>query len=82
MRAQDEIAAAIQGEGCLGRSAPDEPVFILVARDRTASKTVRFWAQAAKDAGCQNEEKIAEAMRLATQMDDWRERHGGGKVPD
>jgi hypothetical protein len=78
----DEVAALKRGEGCLGKSADDEPVFVLVARDRTSSKTVRQWVQNARDAGCQNEEKLDEALRLAVQMDQWREAHGGGKVPD
>jgi hypothetical protein len=79
---QSELDAAAKGEGCLGRSQDDEPIFILVARDRTSSKTVRQWVQNAKDAGCTNEAKLEEALALAFEMDKWREAHGGGKVPD
>jgi len=28
----DELNAAVVGEGCLGKAAPDEPVFILPHR--------------------------------------------------
>lgn len=58
----DAVKALAKGEGCLGRSQDDEPVFILVARDRTSSKTVRQWVQNARDAGCANETKLSEAL--------------------
>lgn len=77
-----ELELNEMGEGCLGRSADDEPIFILCARDRSSSKTVRQWVQNAKDAGCTNEAKLEEALQLATDMDVWRAAHGGGKVPD
>lgn len=67
---------------CLGKAAMDEPVFILRAQDRTSSKTVRQWVQNAKDAGCTNIPKLEEALEWALAAQDWREAHGGGKVPD
>jgi hypothetical protein len=39
-----ELEAANRGEGCLGKSQDDEPVFVLVARDRLAANAVRLWA--------------------------------------
>lgn len=80
MRKVDELSGANQS--VLARTAADEPVFILVARDRTSSKTVRQWVQNAKDAGCQNQEKLDEALAWAVAADQWRAAHGGGKVPD
>lgn len=48
----------------------DEPVFLLRAQDRVAAKTVRFWAQAHKDAG--GNHTIAQlAMDHAVLMDRW-----------
>jgi hypothetical protein len=78
----EELEAAARGEGCLGRSADDEPIFVLCARDRAASETVRQWAANAASAGCKNTDKLNEALRQASLMDDWRARMGGGKVPD
>jgi len=77
-----ELELNAKGEGCLGRTADDEPIFILCARDRTSSKTVRQWVQNAKDAGCTNEAKLEEALKWAHEAGEWRETHGGGKVPD
>lgn len=89
----DELAAMARGEGCLAKSADDEPIFILCARDIFAARAVREWADelernAARlplDAGgltAGRQEKIAEARRLALQMDRWRAAHDGGKIPD
>ncbi len=39
-----ELESLAKGEGCLGKSADDEPVFILVARDMYAAEAVRHWA--------------------------------------
>jgi hypothetical protein len=75
------IAAALSGAGCLGRSKADEPVFVLCARDKAASMTVRDWATLAERLGAKPA-KTAEARELADRMEAWRERHGGGKIPD
>lgn len=75
------IAAALNGVGCLGRSQADEPVFVLCARDKAASMTVRDWASLAEKLGAKPE-KTVEARAMADRMEEWRERHGGGKVPD
>ena len=37
-----ELEAASHGEGCLGKSQDDEPVFVLVARDLTAPRAVEL----------------------------------------
>ena len=75
------IAAALSGAGCLGRSAADEPVFVLCARDRVASMVVRDWVEMARRIGAKPE-KLKDAAALADRMEEWRERHGGGKIPD
>lgn len=89
MTKAEELEAAVNGRGCLGRSADDEPVFILVGRDRLAASIVRTWAHqfwnARVNAGtldARAQSKYDEALALATRMDAWREAHDGGKVPD
>ena len=69
------------GEGTLGRTRPDEPIFILCGRDRCAPKTIRQWVENARNMGCQNEEKLADAMQLAVTMERWQAENFG-KVPD
>ena len=75
------LAAAARGEGCLGRSQDDEPVFIICARDRVSSKTVHYWAIEAESIGAPPV-KVERAIEDAQQMERWRETHGGGKIPD
>lgn len=75
------ILSAMSGNGCLGRSQADEPVFVLCARDRAASMAVRDWADLAEKLGA-SKVKVLGAKDLADRMAQWRERHGGGKVPD
>lgn len=89
MTKQETIGMAAHGKGCLGKSADDEPVFVLVARDVLAPKFVRSWAdhvtQLAREAGTLTDAlqaKIAEALRVADEMVTWQHRHGGGKLPD
>lgn len=84
MTKKETLDAAARGEGCLGRSQDDEPVFVLVARDKMAADVVVKWASDAMRFGGlkANDPKIVSAMELAAEMDAWREAHGGGKVPD
>lgn len=88
-----ELAAMALGEGCLAKSADDEPIFILCARDVLAAGQVREWADRLEsvaanrpidDGGLDGKRKakIAEARALAVAMDQWRYSHGGGKIPD
>ena len=85
MTKAEEVAALEAGRGCLGKSADDEPVFILVARDKFAARLVREWAdwvehEAAVTAQLTaiRREKIADARRLAMRMDQWSTK----KLPD
>lgn len=75
------MTEALSGRGCLGRSQPDEPVFVLCARDRAASMIVREWAQLVDKMGG-SEAKTFDARRIADDMERWRSAHGGGKLPD
>lgn len=81
MTRDEEIQAFMSGEGPLAHSQGDEPVFVLVARDRVSAIVVRTWSTLARWLGAPSV-KTDEALALADQMDAWREAHGGGKVPD
>jgi hypothetical protein len=79
----EELVKLDSSDGCLGRSQDDEPVFILVARDRAAAATVRDWVHRAITLGTPADSpKITEALAIAAQMETWRQNHGNGKVPD
>lgn len=89
MTKQNELAANARGEGCLGRSEENEPVFILVGRDRLAAAVVRVWAgmfRAVRVAlgsyDKRAQSKYLDAIALADDMDLWRATHDNGKIPD
>jgi hypothetical protein len=58
---------------CYENAEPDEPMFILLARDPRAPVLVRLWASMAMDEGDENQAKIAEAFTCAKNMVLWRE---------
>lgn len=58
---------------CLGRAAPDEPVFLLRANDPLFAPTIRLWAAMAQGGNLHEPEKIAMAMNEAAEGWKWRE---------
>lgn len=56
---------------CLGNAEDDEPVFILLGRDRAAADTVRYWAQRRIELGLNSarDEQIIEAGDCAAAID-------------
>jgi G3E family GTPase len=54
---------------CLNKAAPDEPIFVLRAKDPAAPQTIRLWA--AMSASQHEPEKIEGALQLADEMDEW-----------
>lgn len=79
MTKKEELEAALKGDGCLGRSAEDEPVFVICGRDPVAGRILREWADhreilAVRTGQLTDREKlkIAGARREALQMDQWR----------
>lgn len=56
---------------CYAIAEPDEPMFVLIARDRDASALVRQWARARQLRG-EHPRKVAEAQRCADAMEAWR----------
>jgi len=57
---------------CYEKADPDEPMFILLARDAQAATSVRSWAIARLTNGEKNYSKIIEALQCADAMDEWR----------
>lgn len=62
---------------CYAAAGPDEPMFVLLARDRHAATFVRAWAIVRARTG-EDEEKVAEALACADAMDSWR---AGNRTP-
>lgn len=79
-----EIEMMRSGDGCLGKAAPDEPLFILRAQDKFAPLAVLLWAQLVEENDDHSDStiKIAEARELALDMKTWQTRTGRRKRPD
>lgn len=60
---------------CYAAADPDEPMFILLGRDRHAAMLVRLWAMLRALDGEQTK-KTDEALQCAKAMNDWRESLG------
>lgn len=56
---------------CYREAAPDEPMFLLLARDKHAPEIVRIWA-ALREAEGEDEAKVEEARDCAEAMAKWR----------
>jgi hypothetical protein len=63
---------------CYAAAGPDEPMFVLLGRDKHAGLIVRLWALLRARDG-EDEAKIADALATATAMD--RHAQGLGKDP-
>lgn len=68
---------------CLDKALPDEPMFVLLARDTCAPHTVRQWAYKRERAIVCGERpesdraQVAEARAVAKAMERWREDNDG-----
>ena len=83
MATKAEVLEALRcRQGCLGRAALDEPVFILRAQDVLAPRVVVRWAHLAEQAGTP-QDKVQGALQLAKQIADWQANNQHCvKVPD
>lgn len=63
-----------------GKISPDEPVFIIRARDALAVPVIKYWIERAQKAGV-NPEKGLDAIDCVEAFVQWQARHGA-KVPD
>ncbi len=72
------MATKLEGDRCYDAAMPDEPMFILLARDESAPKLVREWAAIRASlisAGLKPEtdmRQVDEAYALADRMEAWR----------
>ena len=64
---------------CYANADPDEPMFILLGRDRMAAFLVRLWAYWRWLTG-EDADKVTEAFECADAMDAWC--RAQGKQPD
>lgn len=74
------MIGVVKNEGCLGKSADEEPVFILCARDLSAPVAIRAWAADARKRAVPAA-KFSSALAVADQMEAWVRKHGS-KRPD
>ncbi len=71
MKAREELQR-LQQKLESGDLPPDEPLFVLRARDRFAAELVRQWgSEVGRHYGALPREKILEAYDIARAMDDW-----------
>lgn len=80
MKAQEEIER-LQAKLDCGDLPPDEPLFVLRARDRLAAGCVRAWISACDKIGGVPTPKTTEVAMLANAMDDWPVKQTPGR-PD
>lgn len=67
-------------ESTWNKTADDEPVFIVCARDINAAYTVRFWASLALMNGA-SVNKVVAALGIIPKIESWQQVRGS-KVPD
>lgn len=60
---------------CYANAAPDEPMFVLLARDRHAPVLVKLWALL-RERSNEDEQVIAEALGCAKAMETWAHKQG------
>jgi hypothetical protein len=79
----ETICAADHGMGCLGKAAPDEPVFVLRAQDKFAPVLVRLWASLVlnETSAGGNTDKAQQAEMIAHEMSIWQ-MENKKKLPD
>jgi len=66
-----ELWASKDNSTCLQKALPEEPVFVLLARDATSAKTVVHWIG---DNLHRNENELRDAFECAMAMKSYRER--------
>lgn len=61
---------------CYDKAEPDEPMFVLLARDPDAPLLVLLWARIRRRAG-EDPDKVAEAEACADAMRTWKDKRDG-----
>ena len=64
-------------KSCFAKAADDEPIFVLRAKDPTASAVIGAWIREriALDLNRRGDDKIKSAETVAGEMADWRREH-------
>jgi len=65
---------------CYLNAEPDEPMFVLLARDPDAPRLIESWAnnrKRAKPNDPDNDRMVDEALNCALDMEEWRITHRG-----
>lgn len=76
------MATKATGVPCYDKAAPDEPLFVLRAKDLLAPVAVEFWADLLASMGG-DALKVQEARECAEKMRAWPERqHRAQALPD
>lgn len=59
---------------CYENAGPDEPLFVLLARDETAPATIRHWVsrRLVGENNLVDDPQIVEALQCADSMEAWR----------
>jgi hypothetical protein len=79
---REVLEAALRGEGCLGKAADDEPVFVLRAQDALAGPTIRYWMhQVLMSTNMRGSPKIEQTNDVFEEFASWAAKHGT-KIPD
>lgn len=60
---------------CYANAEPDEPMFVLLARDPDAPDLVRDWAAARSLRDGPSDPKVLEALECAESMERWAKRN-------
>lgn len=68
------MATKAKGCSCYEKAAPDEPIFVLRAKDPLAPLVVRMWAEIAAQRRV-NSEKVVEARLCAIDMEGYAKMH-------
>jgi hypothetical protein len=59
---------------CYAKAEPDEPIFVLLARDRHATILTSLWA-ALREVDGEDPKVVGEARSCAIAMREWRRKH-------
>jgi hypothetical protein len=79
---KETLEMLARGEGCLGKAAADEPVFVLRAQDKTFAETIFVWAILQRLLGSGAHDKIGDAQRIAYAGKEWQHRTRRAKLAD
>lgn len=84
---REVLEMAARGEGCLGKAADDEPVFVLRAQDLLSGPTVYAWASKLESYAVSRQlpipDKVKMARNDALEISKWQASHPGRiKMPD